>query len=350
MKINVLVAGVGGVSLGTEIIKCLKLKNEFYNIFVCDISSLAYGLYEEGIAGSFLSNGNNYWESIKKICVEAKIRVIIPGGEQPMRLLNPHIQELKQMGIAIALNSQKVVDLCSNKARLFDYLEENQILAPKTYYELNDDLFNKISFPCIVKPSEDSGGSAFVSIANSIEDVKTFAEQIIKSGRTPIFQDYLPLTDGEYSFSVLSYQNGEIFGGIGIKKNFDIKLMYTYKSDIAIISSGYSQGWISSFPYIFSQVCKIAKLINSCGPLNIEGRVIDGLFYPFEINPRFSATTYLWAIAGFNDVDYFVRMLCDLPLDKEIIISSGYGLRSFTEKFISSEEEKNIKYQQKVLK
>lgn len=340
MKVNVLVAGVGGVSLGTEVIKCLKLKKEFYNIFVCDISPLAYGLFEDGVEKAYLSNRNNYWESIKRICSEAKIRVIIPGGEQPMRLLNPYICELEKMGIIFASNCPKVVDICSNKSELFKYLGENDVLIPKTFSEFNEEVISKISFPCIVKPSEDSGGSAFVSLANDEEDARIFANQIIKSGRNPIFQEYLPLEEGEYSFSVLSTPSGEIFGGIGIKKNFDIKLMYTFKSDKAIISSGYSQGLIGVFPEIFDQVCQISKLLRSCGPLNIEGRVINGKFLPFEINPRFSATTYLWAIAGFNDVDYFVRLICNMPINEKIKITEGFCLRSFTEKFISKEEVK----------
>ena len=343
MKINVLIAGVGGASLGTELIKCLVLKKKIYNIFVCDISELAYGLFEDTVKKAYLSDREKYWESIKKICLDAKIKVIIPGGEQPMRLLNPYINELKQLGIILALNSVDVVTLCSNKANLFKLLEKNGIPVPKTYSGLNEDVLSKISFPCIIKPSEDSGGSDFVSLVNDRESAKIFAEQIMKSGRNPIFQEYLPLTDGEYSFSVLSSPSGELFGGIGIKKNFNIKLMHTFKSHEILISSGYSQGLISTFPKLFRQVCRISKLLKSCGPLNIEGRVINGKFYTFEINPRFSGSGYLWAKAGFNEVDYFVRLLCNLPVKKKTLITEGFYLRSLTEKFIPNSKIRMIK-------
>ncbi|MFA6243587.1 MAG: ATP-grasp domain-containing protein [Candidatus Hydrogenedentales bacterium] len=337
MRINVLVAGVGGASLGTEIIKCLKLKSELYNIFVCDISPLAYGLFEEGVAKAFLSDEKDYWGSIERICTEAGIQVIVPGGEQPMRLLNPHLRELAAKGIVLASNGQEVVDVCSNKAKLFEVLAANNVPVPRTYSGTGNDVFASLSYPCIVKPSKDSGGSAFVSLAHDEEDARIYANQIVKSGREPIFQEYVPVSGGEYSFSVLSTPSGEVFGGVGIRKVFDIKLMYVYKSKAGIISSGYSQGLISSFPEIFKQVQDIATLLNSHGPLNIEGRVVNGRFIPFEINPRFSATTYLWATAGFNDVDYFIRLLCGLPINERPAIIEGYYLRSLSEKFVPTE-------------
>jgi carbamoyl-phosphate synthase large subunit len=342
MKINVLVAGVGGASLGTEVIKCLKLKKDIYNIFTCDISPLAYGMYEDGVEEAFLSDENNYWESIDRICSKAGIQVIVPGGEQPMRLLNPHLEELTGKGILVASNSREVVDLCSDKAELFKLLGANRVLIPKTYGDQGDEVYAKLSYPCIVKPSKDSGGSVFVSLASDEEDARIYAGQILKSGRMPVFQEYLPLIEGEYSFSVLSAPSGELFGGIGIKKVFDIKLMYVFKSESGLISSGYSHGLIGEFPEIFKQVCRIAGLLNSRGPLNIEGRVVEGRFIPFEINPRFSATTYLWAKAGFNDVDYYIRLLCGIPIGEKTPIMEGYYLRSLAEKFVPRETAKTM--------
>lgn len=47
-KIRVLIAGIGGASLGTEILKSLLLNEERYDIFGCDISALAFGHYQYG--------------------------------------------------------------------------------------------------------------------------------------------------------------------------------------------------------------------------------------------------------------------------------------------------------------
>ncbi len=43
---RILVAGIGGASLGTEILKCLRDAGT-YEVFGCDISEHAYGHYQE---------------------------------------------------------------------------------------------------------------------------------------------------------------------------------------------------------------------------------------------------------------------------------------------------------------
>jgi carbamoyl-phosphate synthase large subunit len=45
MAVRVLVAGIGGASLGTEILKALQLAGR-YELFGCDISPMAFGHYD----------------------------------------------------------------------------------------------------------------------------------------------------------------------------------------------------------------------------------------------------------------------------------------------------------------
>jgi carbamoyl-phosphate synthase large subunit len=300
-------------------------------------------LYQSGFLGTYVINREKYIQDLLEICEKMKIEIIIPGGEGPQSLLNENRKLFEENNILLAMNSPEVIKLCTDKIKTFDYLSERGVSVPVTKIIDTLDDIEGFSYPCIIKPTKDSGGSAFVSLANDKEDAHIFSEQIMKSGRTPLFQEYIPLAEGEYSFSVLSAPDGEIFGGIGIKKNFDTKLTYTFKSDQGIISGGYSQGLISDFPEIFSQVCEISKVLKSRGPLNIEGRVVNGKFLPFEVNPRFSASTYLWAKAGFNDVDNFIRLMDDTSFDKKPLITEGFCLRSFSEIFISKDQIKGAR-------
>ncbi len=341
MQKNILIAGIGGASLGTEIFKNLQLAG-YTRIYGTDISPYAFGLYQDGFLKTYLADTDKYIQDILNLCVQERIDVVIPGGESPLTLLNQHRALFYEKGVLLAMNSEKVIKLCTDKLRLFAYLQKNGIPAPKTVEITNEAILKDLPYPGILKPSKDSGGSVFVSVVHDAKEAQMLADQMMKSGRQPLFQEYLPVTEGEYSFSVLSAPSGELFGGIGIKKNFDAKLMYTFKSDTALISSGYSHGFISGFPELFSQVSRIAKVLESRGPINIEGRVVNGQFFPFEINPRFSATTHLWAMAGFNDVDYCIRLFSDTPISEKPSIREGFYLRSLTEKFIPKE---NIKKQ-----
>jgi carbamoyl-phosphate synthase large subunit len=73
--------------------------------------------------------------------------------------------------------------------------------------------------------------------------------------------------------------------------------------------------------------------------MNIQGRMRGGTFYPFEINPRFSASVFLRAMAGFNEVDLFLRsLLGGRPAPGPI--RPGFYLRSLSEVFVPRAELK----------
>src|SRR6267378_1170529 len=92
-RARILIAGIGGGSLGTEIFKCLGLADR-YSVFGCDISSLAYGHYQRGFEQTFLVDHENYVGSVLDVCRKEAIDVVIPGGEEPLVLLNAGIDQL----------------------------------------------------------------------------------------------------------------------------------------------------------------------------------------------------------------------------------------------------------------
>jgi len=159
-KRNILIAGIGGASLGTEIFKSLKLAGK-YNIFGADISSYAYGLYQKGFAKTYVVNRDKYIQDLLKICKKEKIDAIIPGGEEPLFLLNQNRKIFQKNGIPLAMNSAKVIELCTDKIKTFKYLEKKGIPAPKTKLIDNPTLLKNFPYPCIIKPSTKSGGSVF---------------------------------------------------------------------------------------------------------------------------------------------------------------------------------------------
>lgn len=334
MKNRVLVAGIAGASLGTEIAKCLNLAKN-YEIFGCDISSFAYGHYSGDFQKTFLLNIDSYIEDIVNICFDNKIKYIIPGGEQPNILLSRSRDVFLKNNISIISNNSEVVSLCSSKNKLTDFLSENSILTPKRI-ELQDEL-NEVDFPCIIKPSEGSGGSNFVYIAHNKKELKNYAGLLISNDFIPVIQEYISHVEGEYTVGILSTTHGEILGGVALQRMFNSKLSIAFKSNDCLISSGYTQGLIDDFPSII-EVCKnISMLLRSTGPINIQGRVKNGEFIPFEINPRFSASTYLRALAGFNEVDFYLRQIINGESSFPYQLKYGYYMRSFEEKYVPKE-------------
>lgn len=335
-KNRILIAGVGGASLGTEIIKCLK-KAGCYEIFVCDICKYAYGLYNKDLK-SFVINEDNYIDDVINICVQNNIRYVIPGAEKTMVILGRYITRFKQNNIKLVSNSSEIIGTFSNKCTTFNVLEQLGFRIPYSKAILETEDLKEMKYPCILKPSEGSGGSTFVFYAKDYENAIIYAKYLLDNKQAIIAQEYISEEEGEFTVGVLSLPNKEIVGSIALKRMFPNKLSILSKTEETLISTGYSQGLIEDYPNVRKTCEKIAKSINSKGPINIQGRMLNGEFIPFEINPRFSASTYLRAMAGFNEVDIFLKYLITGKVNKPNNIEYGYYLRSLDEIYIKEEE------------
>jgi len=335
-----MIAGIGGASLGTELLKCLLLAGR-YEVFGCDISPAAYGLYDPGFRGTFVVNRNDYVASVIRVCTESGAHWIVPGGEQPMVLLGAANDELAAAGITLVANDPNVIRIFSDKAATFEYLQSLGVAVPKTVEVHSDADLTRMTMPCIVKPATGSGGSSMVFFAVDTAEAKTYADYIRRTGSSPIAQEYISPDDGEFTVGVLSGPSGDVIGSIALRRSLEAKLSVMSRGRGGVVSSGYSQGYIDDFPAIRKRAEEIASAAGSCGALNIQGRVRDGEFIPFEINPRFSASTYLRAMAGFNEVDIFLQRLAFVEIVQPEPLRVGWYLRSLSETFVSPSEVKS---------
>ena len=339
--VRIMIAGVGGASLGTEICKCLRLAGG-YEVYGCDVSATAYGLYDPGFAGTFRVSRDDYQQSVIEACHAAGATWVIPGGEQPTTLLAQAADRLARSGIQLAANDQSTVEAFADKKLAFERLADLGVPVPRTTVLDRSADIERVGLPCIVKPSTGSGGSAAVFYATTSDEAMMYAEFIRRSGHEPLAQEYIDAEEGEFTVGVLSLPDGRIAGSIALRRALDAKLSVAYRGRGGLVSSGYSQGYIGEFPEICRQAGHIARAIGSRGPINIQGRLHNGVLLPFEINPRFSASTYLRALAGFNEIDILLRFLIAGELPVPALIRAGWYLRSLTETYVADEQLKVI--------
>jgi carbamoyl-phosphate synthase large subunit len=337
--IKVMIAGIGGASLGTEIAKCLRLAGK-YEIYGCDISPTAYGLYDNGFTETYRINRDDYVAEVLKVCHHTGAHWLIPGGEQPNALLGAAAAQLARQGVRVITNDAAIVGLFSDKQATFNKLAACGIPIPKTAELTTAEDVQAVGLPCIVKPATGTGGSASVFFAVTTDEALIYAEFIRRNGSVPIAQEYVGDDEGEFTIGVLSLPDERVIGSIALRRVLDAKLSVAYRGRGGVVSSGYSQGFIDAFPDLCSQAEQIAALIQSRGPINIQGRVRNGVLMPFEINPRFSASTYLRALAGFNEIDMLLGYLISGELPSTKSIKPGWYLRSLTENYVAQEAVK----------
>jgi carbamoyl-phosphate synthase large subunit len=73
------------------------------------------------------------------------------------------------------------------------------------------------------------------------------------------------------------------------------------------LSSGYSQGFIIKHTLIQEYCEYLAMKLGMRGPANIQCRLVGDEVKVFEVHPRFSGTTSIRAMVGFNEPDILIR-------------------------------------------
>jgi carbamoyl-phosphate synthase large subunit len=345
---NVLVTGIGGGGHGEQILKALKMSNLPLNIIGADMTLISRGLQE--VDTSFLlppASHDDYIDVLLEKCIQYEIKVLFHGSEPELKKMSDNRDRIREAGILLPINNAEVIDICMDKSKTIEFLENNGFLFPRTFNISNlDDCDNIDTYPLVLKPSVGSGGSANTYIVQSKVELEFFCKQMLRQYPVFIAQEYVGTPDDEYTVGVLSDMNGELVNSIAVHRMINGSLGCRFKlpnetertelGPNLVISSGISQGRIGKYPNVTGQCEEIAKALGSTGPLNIQCRFVNGKVYVFEINPRYSGTTSFRAIVGLNEPELMIRKhLLKEEIERHSTFKEGYILRGLDETFIS---------------
>jgi len=215
----------------------------------------------------------------------------------------------------VLINNKDVIDICQNKWKTADFLKSHSFKIPKYYIPKNkNDIDTSLKYPVVVKPYVNAGGSRGLYLAQNRKELAFFIDYTKKHGLFSIVQEYVGTADEEYTVGVLHTLDGKLLGSVAMKRlvkgALSTALMVkSYHSDeIYTISSGISQGYIDDFKEIRQFAENLAEKLGSTGPLNIQCRKTPDGIYVFEINPRFSGTSSIRALCGFNEPDALIKI------------------------------------------
>jgi len=317
-KICVLVTGVGGGGHGHEIVKALRLSGRYHLIGI-DMVESSFGFFDVDEAYTVPPASHpDYMGILLEICHERLVKVLIHGSEPELKVISKNRNLLLNIGVLPLVNTLRVIEQCIDKWATIVSLKEQGFDVPSSLLiHTEKEIPNSFSLPAVIKPAIGGGGSNNTFLAQDIEELGFACRFLIQQGKVALVQEYIGTPEDEYTVGILSTLNGEFVGSIalrryllgGLSNRIQIANRTNRKdlSPILAISSGISQGIIDDYPQVRMACEKIAETLGSKGPLNIQCRFVEGKVYPFEINPRFSGTTYIRALMGFNEPDLLIR-------------------------------------------
>ncbi len=309
--VTVLVTGVGGRSVGHQILHALTLVRGKYRLIATDVDSFSFGLY---LADSAYivprADAADYVSAIEELVKRESVQVILPGTEPELRTLVASRKVFEDRGVVLLASSPEVVQVCSNKLLLYDWLERHGFIAPRTANAGNwRNLVRNTGFPLVGKPTEESGGSRNVAILTSENEVERYLEENHGS-REVLLQEYVGTPDQEYTVGVMISKSGDVIDSIAMHRRLvglSLGTSRQWEGHNYALSTGYSQGVIVKHPHVQDVCERLASRIGIRGPANIQCRVSKLGVTILEVHPRFSGTTSIRADVGFNEPDTLIR-------------------------------------------
>ena len=287
---------------------------------------------------------DGYVPTVLDICRESDVDVLIHGSEGDLSIHSSNREVFEDEGLYLPINAPGVIETCKNKLHSAYRLSELGFEVPESHLlKSASDISELNEFPLVLKPLG-GGGSKDTYIAQNHDNLQFFVEYLLDQYDEIMAQQYVGTPADEFTVGVLHDHNGEYVNSIAVNRDIQSGLSgrlqvnnrtgHDRYSDVLAISSGVSQGQVGRFPDICRQCRRIADALGSRGPMNIQCRYVDGFVYTFEINARFSGTSSLRSMVGFNEVDLLIRKhLLDETIERGFEYSEGYIFRGLSETF-----------------
>jgi carbamoyl-phosphate synthase large subunit len=343
-----MVTGIGGGALGEQIIKALRISEIPYWIIGGDANphSSGFGKVDQAYLLP-MAKANDYIPCLSALCRNHGVQVLLPGSEPELNVISKHRKELEALGVMVLINPPGVLDICLDKTKTMQFLKDNGFSSPLSQtVETPEPITQWDLFPCIMKPVS-GGGSKDVFLAQNPTEAVFYANYLLSRYKYFMVQEYVGTPHDEYTVGVLLGMDGKLINSIAIKRDIlnglSNRLSMENKTDrrdlgpLLAISSGISQGEIGKFPKVTEQCQDIALALGCRGAVNLQCRYVEGKVYIFEINPRFSGTTSLRAMAGYNEPDILIRKhLLGEKIKPGFGYKHGFIARGLTETMLSS--------------
>ena len=291
MTRRVLITGIGG-NVGQGVLKALRAGRESYHIVGIDMEPLSAGFslvdkyYQTPRTGDA-----RFQQAFEVIIRDEGIEAVYVCSPTELEFFASHKNEL---GATVLVNPLPVVLIGSDKLKTAEFLRDNGFCFPETVLATDSDGFEaliaKHGLPVIVKPRA-GFSSRNVFLVDSREKIRAAATLVPDL----IVQQYLPDDHAEYTAATLSGSDQKVSALIIFRR--DLIQGTTYRTELVEDSN------------LEREVVRITEALGAVGPCNLQFRVVDGKVYVFEINPRFSGTSGVRYLYGFNDCEMAFDLL-----------------------------------------
>jgi carbamoyl-phosphate synthase large subunit len=259
---NILITSVG---IRNYIIDYFKASlNSNGKIYAADCSNTAPAIYS--------ADGKDYSKKLITLCKKNNIGLLISLIDPELSLLAKHKKRFAEHGIQCLVSNHKVIEICFDKYKTYQYLKNNGFPFVKTYLSLREVLHEikhgRLDFPLIVKPRKGSASMGITTVTNEKE-----LSTVIKKSNDSIIQEFM---------------NGQEWGVDAYIDLISKKAISIFTKKKLKMRAGETDKAVSIKDNNLIELCKrLVESIGLIGPIDIDYFETKEGFVISEINPRF---------------------------------------------------------------
>lgn len=281
-----MVTGVGAI-IGQGIVKSLKMMGNRSRLVGIDCNAHSVGFHWTDASLVVPRADDPAWvDIIITLCNTEKVDLILPGIEQDVRALLSHRETIERNTDArILLNSFLALKVGLDKWELKLFAEQHHICIPQTWLA-KDALKIVPVYPLLLKPRQGMAGKG-IYLVRTRRELEERLENL--SIGDYLIQQYIGSDDEEYTVSLFGFSDGTVSPPIMLRR----KLNYgsTFEAETVFDT------------LLATCATDAAQKLSIVGPTNFQYRKEDGRYYLIEVNPRFSSSTSIKSVFGFNEAE-----------------------------------------------
>lgn len=317
---RVLITAIGG-NVGQGVLKSLRASGKAFYVVGIDMEALSAGF---SLVDSYYQTPRTdnpaFRSALEKIAREDALEAIYVCSPAELEFFAKYKEELEgDLDLSVFVNPLEVVSIGSDKLKTADFLRAAGFAFPETVLCTDEEgverLIAQQGFPLIAKPRA-GFSSRNVFLLNSRQEI--LAASVLVPNL--VLQQYIPDSQAEYTAATLSGADQKVRALIILRR--DLLQGTTYRTELIADKS------------LEQQIIRIVESLGAIGPCNLQFRLIDGVAYVFEINPRFSGTSGIRYLYGFNDCELIFDLLHLKNEVKQPELRKAVVLRYWNEIFI----------------
>ena len=257
----------------------------------------------------------DFWRDLVR---REAIDLILPGLSIDMAFFDTNRAEFFDMGVAVALNSEKLIALCADK---FDfhaaYSAAGFPAIPSARPESWEHALAELGpAPLLLKPRRGEGSAGIVRL----HDAEDFTYWTRHNGDNWLMQTIVGTDTEEFTVGIYGLGDGAYIGPIIMRRKLT-RAGHTGEAEVL------------DHPVLAEITARIAQHFEPTGPTNLQFRMDGETPYLLEINPRFSSSCSLRAAFGFVEAEMCIDDLLAGKRPEQPLIRHGTAHR-YNEDFI----------------